>query len=59
MPDDFIDPYMGKVYSEGTVHDSWEVFTMGIQDLYTHSAGEIMKNDPDYATFMLGVLAVL
>jgi len=51
--DDFIDPYIGKVY-RGRASSS-EVISMGIQYLYDDPA-EFAEKDPDMFDFVLGVI---
>jgi hypothetical protein len=60
-PDEFPDPYMGKDYGRGS---SWEIATMGIQDVMRGSLGgrrgtpEWLINDDDLQDFVLGILAI-
>jgi hypothetical protein len=52
--DSFLSPYMGRDYN-GT---AYEILSMGLESL----AGgdyDIVKNDPDYAAFIVGLLAGL
>lgn len=68
VPDKFADPYVGKLYNpqqrsksgHSGYHDSYEVFTVGIQDLYTgtitHRDG---KPDPEHMDLVAGILAVV
>lgn len=60
--DEFASHYTGRSYAAqtstmgvGTAHESYEVFTTGIESLYAGS--EYL--DDDFRAFMLGVLAVL
>ena len=50
--DKFIHPYIGKVYSDNT----FEIVSMGFQ--YAVHNPEKLLQDPEYASFILGLLAV-
>lgn len=50
-PDKFSDPYMGKIYSQGTT----EILSMGIEKMWDNPA-KFAKDDPDYFDFMLVTL---
>lgn len=56
-PDKFLHPYIGKIYENGTTASPYEVFTMGIQGMLGGSSWLHIHNDPDYASFILGLLA--
>ena len=51
--DNFLDPYMGKDYGDGT----YELVSMGFERYYT-APKELIK-DEDYARFITGVLALV
>lgn len=55
-PDKFRDPYIGKIY-EGGSSSPYEVFTMGVQGMLGGSHWIKVHRDPDYAAFILGILA--
>jgi hypothetical protein len=55
--DDFIDAYSGKDYGSD-MDSSYEILTMGIQDLVTGEHG-IMEGDEEYRQFVYGALALL
>lgn len=69
--DEFFSAYMGKDY--GSWGQSSEVFTMGMEDLFFRGARaartdapavpkgnyDLLVDDPDYADFILGLLAAL
>lgn len=50
--DSFVDPYIGKVYSNGT-----EVLSMGLQYAYTDNV--TMMRDTDMSQLIYGILAVM
>jgi hypothetical protein len=52
--DEFIHPYMGKDYGN-TPESGYELLSMGMEGLFAGSF-DIFK-DPDYADFILGLLA--
>lgn len=60
MPDKFADPYAGKVYHgrDGEYGWSWEVLTMGIEDLVT-GRHRMVENNDEYRQWLLGVLATV
>lgn len=51
--DHFLHPYMGKSYNDM----SFELISMGFE--YFYFRPEELKKDPDYAKFILGILATL
>lgn len=52
-PDKFIDPYVGKIYSDG----STEVVSMGIEHFTTpKDMLELYRRDPDHFHLILGIL---
>ena len=55
--DDFTDAYSGKTYGD-EMDSSWEILTMGIEDLVT-GEHEIIEKDDEYRQFVLGSLALL
>jgi len=59
VPDHFGEDYTGKVYDRADPDSTWEVFTVGIQQLTTNSVPNAFRSDPDYEAFILGALATL
>lgn len=58
-PDEFKDPYIGRVYSDSP-SDGWEVASMGSEMLIGSSDDPMMlAQDEDYLYFILGLWAVL
>jgi hypothetical protein len=54
VPDNFVDPYVGKVYA----HGSTEVFSMGLQYLSSPDVLEVlMQKDPDHLNMIIGYLS--
>lgn len=51
--DNFLEHYMGKVYGYGNA--GTEIISMGLQYL-AHNPVKLMREDPDYFDFMIGVL---
>ena len=56
--DDFIDAYSGKEYNGATMNSTYEILTMGIEDL-AYGNYRIVAQDEEYRQFVLGALAVL
>jgi hypothetical protein len=56
-PDDFVDVYAGKDYG-GEMDSSYEILSMGIEDLVTGEHGVIEK-DEEHRQFTFGALALL
>jgi adenylate kinase len=56
-PDKFTDFYSGKTYGDNP-DSSYEILTMGIQDLVTGEHGIVMDDD-EYRQFVLGAMALL
>ena len=56
FPDSFVNPYVGKHYSDGAT----EVFSMGMQYFSSPEAmATLLEKDPDHFNFMLGYAATL
>ncbi|EFC80186.1 hypothetical protein [Parafrankia sp. EUN1f] len=55
--DSFVNPYTGKVYSEGPDALHWEVASMGSESF--ESDHSVIRNDPDLAVFILRLWATL
>jgi hypothetical protein len=53
--DNFISPYMGKVYNESP-EPSTEILTMGTMDLLSDEREFRLAEDPEYLDFILGML---
>lgn len=56
--DKFIEVYIGKDYGDGPQSSS-EVLTIGVEDIFTRSNGDIWRNDPEMRDLILGILALL
>lgn len=56
MPDDFAQPYSGKVYSQ-EMNESWEVLSVGITALVTEEPW--LGDDEEYRHFVYGCLVTL
>ena len=56
-PDKFTDFYSGKTYGDNP-DSSYEILTMGIEDLVTGEHGVVMDDD-EYRQFVLGAMALL
>jgi len=55
-PDQFMDPYSGKVYTEtGKGITATEILSVGLEKMYTQPVA-FAKNDPDYFDFMYSTL---
>lgn len=54
-PDKFLDPYMGKDYSNSSKNPNYELLSMGMSYLY-NKPDQLVK-DKDYMNFVLGCLA--
>jgi SPP1 gp7 family putative phage head morphogenesis protein len=52
--DDFLDPYMGRDYNGS----AYEILSMGVESL-VNGHYDLIKNDTDYASFIVGLLAGL
>lgn len=53
-PDEFVNPYMGKTYGDSPT-SSWELFSMGVEGLWTGSND--VWADRDMLKFIFGILA--
>ena len=53
--DDFITPYMGKIYEAGRPGAPTEIVSMGLQH-YTKSTAILAKEDPEYFDFIYNLL---
>lgn len=54
-PDKFVDAYVGKPYGSGDGRSSWEVFTVGIESVFTGSY-DLWAVDPEHRDLVLGLL---
>jgi hypothetical protein len=52
IPDKFVNPYMGKLYSDAT-----EITSIGVQSLFANHGDELLASDPEYFYFILGQMA--
>jgi hypothetical protein len=57
IKDEFQEPYAGKVYGGSSPGTSWELLTMGMQDLVTGDQHSFVWKDDDYRRWLFGVLA--
>lgn len=62
-PDKFANPYIGKIYEGGTPRSYYEIFTMGMEAIFTHAneaaSTETGGGDVDLRNFILGLLATI
>lgn len=53
--DNFVEPYMGKVYSRFGQHYATEITSMGLQMFYENPA-KLAREDPGYFSFIFGLV---